>query len=45
MIIKNCGFNLNKLEYVSKHLKIFMYKDDEEFNRALNIISVEYRYQ
>lgn len=45
MIIKTCGFNLNKLEYVSKHLKIFMYKDDEEFNRALNIISVEYRYQ
>ena len=45
MIIKTCGFNLNKLEYVSKHLKIFMYKDDDEFNRALNIISVEYRYQ
>lgn len=45
MIIKTCGFNLNKLEYVSKHLKIFMYKDDEEFNGALNIISVEYRYQ
>lgn len=45
MIIKICSFNLNKLEYVSKHLKIFMYKDDEEFKRALNIISVEYRYQ
>lgn len=45
MIIKTCGFNLNKLEYVSKHLKIFMYKDDEEFNRALNILSVEYRCQ
>lgn len=45
MIIKTCGFNLNKLEYVSKHLKIFMYKDDDEFNRALNILSVEYRCQ
>lgn len=43
MIIKNCGFNLNKLEYVSKHLKIFMYTDDEEFKSALNIISAEYR--
>ena len=43
MIIKNCGFNLNKLEYVSKHLKIFMYKDDEEFKSVLNIISAEYR--
>ncbi len=45
IIIKKCGFNLNKLEYVSKHLKLFMYKDDEEFKRALNIISAEYGYQ
>lgn len=45
MIIKKCGFNLNKLEYVSKHLKLFMYKDDEEFKSALNIISAEYGYQ
>lgn len=45
IIIKKCGFNLNKLEYVSKHLKLFMYKDDEEFKSALNIISAEYGYQ
>ena len=45
IIIKKCGFNLNKLEHVSKHLKLFMYKDDEEFKSALNIISAEYGYQ
>lgn len=45
MIIKSCGANLNKLEYVIKHLKIFMYKDDDEFKRALNIICINYQHQ
>lgn len=43
MIIKSCSLNINKLEYVSKHLKIFMYKDDEEFKDALNNICTNYQ--
>lgn len=45
MIIKSCGVNLNKLEYVIKHLKIFMYKNDEEFKYALNTICANYQHR
>ena len=44
IIIRNCGVNINKLEYVIKHLKIFMYKDDEEFKYALKTICTNYKH-
>ena len=45
MIMRYCGLNLKKLTYVSKHLKIFMYQDNHEFENALRSINSQYQHQ